>query len=496
MAENKYPIETIRHSAAHLLAQAVKELFPEAKLGIGPNVENGFYYDFDRETAFTPEDLKKLEDRMRRHIKAAEKFEKIEYSEKEARQLLKDEPYKIELMNDLIKEGEKPTFYKHGSFIDLCRGPHVNSTADIKAFSLTKIAAAYWKGNQENKQLQRIYGLAFQTKEELEAYVKRIEEAEKRDHNKIGKQLDLFIISELVGKGLPLLPPKGATIKRILRRFIEDEELKRGYLFTETPVLARSELYKISGHLDHYKDSMFVFESNGEEFVLRPMTCPHQFMIYKSKLRSYRELPIRYAEVSTLFRNEQSGELHGLIRIRQFTLADAHIICRPDQLEEEFKGVVNLIQYVMGVLGFTDFWYRFSRWDPSKKGKYIDNPEAWKKSENIMKKILDEMKINYAEAAGEAAFYGPKLDIQMRNAFGKEDTMFTVQIDFALPERFKMVYTGEDGKEHTPLVIHRASIGCLERTMALLIEKYEGRFPLWLSPIQVKIMTLNDNCIP
>lgn len=484
-------LETLRHSASHVLAQAVKKLYPEVKLGIGPAIAEGFYYDFEKDEPFSSEDLKNIEKEMQKIIDANYKFEKMEKSKAEAKELLKDEPYKL----DLLKDIEKPTFYKDGSFIDLCSGPHVESTGKIKAFKLLRSSAAYWRGDAKNKQLQRIYGTAYESKDGLKEYLDMLKVAEEQNHIKLGKELDLFVTSEVVGQGLPLLTPKGATLRRILQRFIEDEELRRGYQYTSTPVLAKSDLYKMSGHLDHYRDSMFVFEANGEEMVLRPMTCPHQFMIYKSRLRSYRELPLRYAEVANLFRNEASGELHGLIRIRQFTLADAHIICTPEQLQDEFEGVLDLIKYVMDCLGFKNYWYRFSKWDPKRKDKYIDNPTAWDESQRTMKKILDKMKLEYKEADGEAAFYGPKLDIQMKNLFGKEDTIFTVQIDFALPERFDMSYEGADNKKHRPMVIHRSSIGCLERTMAMLIEQYAGKFPLWLSPVQVKVLTMNENVV-
>lgn len=482
-------LEILRHSTAHVLAIAVKELFPKVKLGIGPAIEEGFYYDFEREEPFTPSDLKKITKKMREIINRDEKFEKITKTKAEAKELLKSESYKLELLEEI----DKPIFYKTGEFIDLCAGPHINSTKDIKAFKLLKVSGAYWKGDSKNKQLQRIYGVSFPSKEELEDYLTLIEEAKKRDHIKLGKELGLYIVHPAIGKGLPLFTPKGATIKRILQRWIEDEEIKRGYLYTDTPILAKTELYKISGHLDHYKDKMFIFKTDeNEEVALRPMTCPYQFMIYKSKTRSYKELPIKYAETSILFRKELSGELHGLIRIWQFTLADAHIICKPDQIESEFEKVLEFINYIMKTLGFKDYWYRFSKWDPKNKEKYIDNPKAWEKSEATMKKILDKHKFKYKEIKDDAAFYGPKLDIQMKNVWGKEDTIFTVQIDFALPERFDMTYEGEDGKKHRPMVIHRSSIGCYERTIAMLIEHYAGHFPLWLAPIQVTLMTITD----
>ena len=481
-------LEKLRHSCSHVLAQAVKKLFPNAKLGIGPAIEEGFYYDFDN-VEFKEEDLEKIEQEMSKIIKENQDFKKLEVTSKKAEEMLKGKPYKLELLNEL--EG-KPSFYQNNEFIDLCKGPHLKSTGEIEAFKLLKIAGAYWKGDSNRPMLQRIYGIVFKTKKELRQHLHLLKEAEKRNHIKLGKELDLFVINETVGKGLPLLTPKGATIKRVLRRFIEDEELKRGYEFTETPVLAKSDLYKISGHLDHYRESMFIFEANKEELVLRPMTCPHQFMIYKSKLRSYKDLPLRYAEIAELFRNEQTGELHGLLRVRQFTLTDAHIICMPEQLEKEFEDVLDLVQYVMKTLGFEDYWYRFSKWDPKSKGKYIDNPKAWEESQKVMKKIIDKLKLKYVEAEGEAAFYGPKLDVQMRNVYGKEDTIFTIQIDFALPERFDLTYESSNGKKERPMVIHRASMGALERTMAMLIEHYAGKFPAWLSPVQVVLMTVTD----
>jgi threonyl-tRNA synthetase len=479
--------QALKHSASHLLASAVLELFPKAKPAIGPAIEDGFYYDFDN-LEITESDLKKIEKKMRQIAEKNSKFTKKQLSKAEAEKLVKNN-YKKEILSEIKN---KITFYTHDKFTDLCEGPHIDSTKELRHFKLMKIAGAYWRGNSKNKMLTRIYGIIFPTEKELKEHLFFLEEAKKRDHVKLGKQLDLFVINEAVGKGLPLLTPRGATLKRILRRFIVDEELKRGYQYTETPVMAKSELYKISGHLDHYKDSMFIFESNGEEMALRPMTCPHQFMIYKSKLRSYRELPIKYAEVAELFRNEQTGELHGLMRVRQFTLADAHIICMPEQLEKEFEEVVNLVQYVMKSLGFKDYWYRFSKWDPNNKEKYIDDPKAWADSQKMMKKIIDKLKIKYEEEDGEAAFYGPKLDVQMKNVYGKEDTIFTIQIDFALPERFDMKYEGQDGRKHRPMIIHRSSIGALERTMAMLIEHYAGKLPLWLSPVQVKVLTVAD----
>jgi len=487
-------LDIIRHSTSHIMAAAIRRIFPEAKFAIGPTIENGFYYDFDLDKeSISESDLKKIENLMEEIIRQKSDFKKSSLNIKEALELMKNQPYKQELIEELGKNGEtEVSFYQVGDFADLCRGPHVDSTKELGHFKLLSVAGAYWRGNVKNKMLTRIYGTAFASQKELGEYLKLKAEAEAGNHIKIGKELDLYTINEVVGKGLPLLTPKGATIKRILRRFTEDEEIKRGYEFTDTPIMARSELYKISGHLDHYRESMFVFKTEEDEMVLRPMTCPHQFMVYKRKAWSYRELPVRYAETATLFRNELSGELHGLVRIRQFTLADAHIICRPDQLEQEFEGVLNLIKYLLDCLNIKNYWYRFSKWDPQNKEKYIDNPKAWEDSQTALKKILDKNKIEYVEAENEAAFYGPKLDVQLKNVFGKEDTFFTIQIDFALPERFDMYYIDQSGRKVRPMVIHRASIGCYERTMALLIEQYAGEFPLWLAPVQVKILPISE----
>jgi threonyl-tRNA synthetase len=493
MAKDKKALETLRHSASHVLAHAVKDLFPKVKLGIGPSIEDGFYYDFEKKEPFTPEDLKKIAKRMKEIVKEDQSFKCNKVSPIEAKKLLKDEPYKLDLLKDLIKLKQKPSFYTNGKFTDLCSGPHVKSTREVRAFKLLKTAGAYWRGDSKNRQLQRIYGTAFFSKDELKAHIRRLEEAEKRDHNKLGRRLGLFITSEFVGQGLPLFTPKGTKILKILQNFVEDEEEKRGYLLTMTPIMAKSDLYKISGHWDHYKEGMFIIENAGDEMALRPMTCPFQFQIYKSQKRSYRDLPIKYNETSTLFRNEESGEMHGLIRLRQFTISEGHIICTMDQLAEEFANFVDLTSYILNTLGLKDFWYRFSKRDPNnKKGKYIDNPKAWEQSEKNMKKILDKLKLKYVEADDEAAFYGPKLDIQMKNVHGKEDTLITIQVDFALPERFDMKYTDENNNEKRPIVIHRTSIGCYERTLALLIEHYAGKFPLWLSPVHVRLLPIAD----
>ncbi len=487
--------DAVRHSISHVLAYAVKRLFPETKLAIGPSIATGFYYDFDKDVAFSAQDLEKLEAEMKKIIKENPSIEKFELPRDEALELMKDEPYKVELINDL-DEDEIISFYKIGEFTDLCAGPHVMSLKPIKAIKLTRSAGAYWKGDEKNKMLTRIYGTAFLKKSELDEYLEAIEEAKKRDHNKLGRELKLFTTDENVGQGLPLLMPKGAKIVQTLQRWVEDEEERRGYVLTKTPLMAKSDLYKISGHWDHYKDGMFVLgdeEKDEEVFALRPMTCPFQYTIYNAEQHSYRDLPIRYGETSTLFRNESSGEMHGLIRVRQFTLADGHLIVTPEQLEEEFKGVLELIQYLMKTLGIDeDISYRFSKWDPNNTEKYINDPEAWNKTQDTMRTILDHLKINYVEADDEAAFYGPKLDLQCRNVHGKEDTLFTVQIDFALAERFDMSYIDKNGEKKRPYIIHRSSIGCYERTLAMLIEKYAGAFPTWLSPVQVKVLPISD----
>jgi len=491
-------IEIIRHSTSHITASAIQKLFKEVKFAIGPTIENGFYYDLDLHERITSEDLPRIEKKMKELIKKDLKFEKKELEIKKAIELFKKlkQPYKVELIKDLEKEkNKKVTIYTVGDFIDLCKGPHVKSTKEIRfdAFKLTSLAGAYWKGNEKNKMLQRIYGVAFNTKKELNDYLKEQKEAEKRDHRKIGKELDLFIFSDLIGKGLPLLTPKGSIIRYELEKFIIEEETKRGYLHVYTPDLAKLELYKKSGHWQHYKESMYpLINIDNEDYVLRPMACPHHFMLYNSRPRSYRELPLRYAEIVKQYRKEQSGELSGLIRLMAFSLVDGHLVCRPDQVEKEFKDVLKLIQYNMKVLGIKDYWYRFSKWDSKNKEKYTDNPKAWQETEKLMKKILDGLKLKYVEAKDEAAFYGPKTDIQIRNVNKKEETLFTVQIDFDMPKKFDMTYIDKDGKKQTPIVIHRASIGCIERTMAFLIEQYAGAFPTWLSPVQTQIIPISQ----
>lgn len=489
--------KAFRHTAAHILAQAVKRLFPSVKLAIGPAIDSGFYYDFDTGTPFSNEDLKAIEKEMKKIVKENLEIERFELPRDEAIKLMKEagEHYKVELIEDL-DEGETISFYKQGDFVDLCAGPHLMSTKNVKAFKLISSAGAYWKGSEKNKMLSRIYGTAYTKKADLNEHLERLEEAKKRDHNRLGRELGLFTTSDYIGQGLPLLMPKGAKIVQTLQRFVEDEEEKRGYLLTKTPLMAKSDLYRISGHWDHYKDGMFVLgdeEKDEEVMALRPMTCPFQFMIYKSSQKSYRDLPLRYAETSTLFRNESSGEMHGLIRVRQFTISEGHLVCTPEQLSNEFKGVVDLINYMMSTLGIEgDISYRFSKWDPTNSEKYIGTKEQWESSQKIMQEILDEIGLDYKEEEGEAAFYGPKLDIQFKNVHGKEDTIITVQIDFALAERFEMFYVDKDNQKKYPYVIHRTSVGCYERTLAMLIEKYAGVFPLWLAPTQVKVLPISE----
>ena len=491
----------LRHTASHIMAQAVKRLYPEARLAIGPAIENGYYYDFDIDKTFTGEDLEKIEKEMEKIVKEDLKLERFTLPREEAMKFMeeKGEPYKVELIRDL-PEDAIISFYKQGEFTDLCAGPHIPSTGKVKAFKLTQVAGAYWRGNEKNKMLQRIYGTAFLKKNEMDEYLAALEEARKRDHNKLGRELEYFTTVDYIGQGLPILMPKGAKVIQLLQRFVEDEEERRGYMLTKTPFMAKRELYKISGHWDHYRDGMFVmgdpakFEDPSEEiFALRPMTCPFQFQVYLNRLRSYRELPMRFNETSTLFRNESSGEMHGLIRVRQFTISEGHLACMPEQLEEEFAGCVDLAIFMLKAVGLdSDVSYRFSKWDPNNKEKYIGTAEQWEEVQGRMREILNDLKIPYTEAVGEAAFYGPKLDIQIKNVFGKEDTLITVQIDFLLAEKFGMVYVDRDGQKKHPYVIHRTSIGCYERTLALLIEKYAGALPTWLAPEQVKILPIID----
>ncbi len=491
-AEEK--LEIMRHSASHVMAEAVLSLFPEAKFAIGPAIEDGFYYDFDLPRSLTPEDLPVIENKMAEIIKANLPFKHREITKEEAKKLFAAQPYKLELIEEI--PDDKVVIYEQGNFIDLCRGPHVASTGEIKAFKLMSIAGAYWRGDEHNTMLQRIYGIAFNSQKELDEYLTLQEEIKKRDHRKIGKDLDLFVFSNLVGKGLPIFTEKGSIIRRELERFVVDEELKRGYKHIYTPDLANVELYKTSGHYPYYKETMYpVMKIDEEELILRPMTCPHHYQYYASKPRSYRELPFRIAELAKQFRYEKSGELIGLTRVRLFCLADSHIICQKEQAVSEINQVMDLIEYIAGVLGYkagVDYRYRLSLGDRKDTKKYFQDDEAWDYAENVFREVLIQRKANYFEAGDEAAFYGPKIDIQMKNVAGKEDTAFTVQYDFVGPKRFNLTYIDSDGKEKEPIVIHRSSIGAIERTMAFLIEHYAGAFPTWLSPVQVKIIPVAD----
>ncbi len=499
--KDKDGLDVYRHTCSHVLAQAVKAIFPTCALAIGPVIENGFYYDIDFRTPITMDDLEKIEAEMKKIIRADFRIERTELKREDALRIMNgyDEPYKAELI-EAIPEGETVSFYRQGNFTDLCRGPHLPSTGRIKAFKLTSVTGAYWRGDEKNKMLTRIYGTAFEKKADLDAYLAALEEARKRDHNKLGRELGIFMTEETIGQGLPILMPKGAKIMQILSRFVEDEEERRGFMLTKTPYMAKSDLYKISGHWYHYRDKMFVLgdpDKEGEEdvYALRPMTCPFQYQIFKNGLKSYRDLPVRYAETATEFRNEASGEMHGLIRVRQFTLSDGHIICTPEQIEDEFKRCLDLSYYFLDCLGMkNDVTFRFSKRGKNKE-KYIDNDEAWNRTESKMKEILDDIGLEYVEAEDEAAFYGPKLDIQAKNVFGKEDTIITIQLDFAAGESFDMRYIDQNGEKKTPFVIHRSSIGCYERTLAMLIEKYAGAFPLWIAPVQVKILNVTDRSL-
>lgn len=486
-----------RHTCSHILAQAVSNIFPTVKLAIGPSIENGFYYDFDFVTSISRDDFDKIEQEMKRIIKANFPIERLEYSKTEAEEILlkKNQTYKLELLSD-IPEGEKITFYRQGDFQDLCIGAHLTHTGKVKAFKLTSLTGAYWRGSEKNKMLTRIYGTAFEKDSQLQEYLEQLEEAKQKDHNKLGRELGLFMTDENIGQGLALLMPKGAKVIQILQRFVEDEEEKRGYVFTKTPIMTKPNLFITSGHLEHYKDKMFCADEGSEdELYMRPMTCPFQFSIYNNGLKSYRDLPIRYSETSTLFRKEASGEMHGLIRLRQFTLSDGHIVCTKKQLESEFKSTFDLVMFMLKTFKLEeDVTFRFSRWDPNDPKKYIGTKKEWEHTEKIMENLLQKAKIQYTDGWGEAAFYGPKLDVQIKNVFGKEDTIITIQIDFSLAKKFKMKYINEKGEEATPLIIHRSSIGCYERTLAILIEKYNGAFPVWFAPEQVRILSLTDRC--
>lgn len=486
-----------RHTVSHVLAEAVKRLYPEAKLAIGPSIDTGFYYDFDM-PPLTREDLDKIEAEMKKIIKEGARLEKFTLPREEAVKFMEErqEPYKVELIRDLPEEAVI-SFYRQGEFVDLCAGPHLMSTRPIKAFKLISSSGAYWRGSEKNKMLTRIYGTAFTKKEELNEYLEYLENIKKRDHNKLGRDMELFTTVDVIGQGLPLLMPKGAKIIQTLQRWIEDEEERRGYMRTKTPLMAKKDLYEISDHWNHYKEGMFVLgdesDPESEVFALRPMTCPFQYYVYKASQKSYRDLPCRYGETSTLFRNEDSGEMHGLTRVRQFTISEGHLIVTPEQVEEEFAGCLDLARYCLKTLGIEeDVTYRFSKWDPNNKDKYLGDAAQWERTQDRMREILTHLGVEFTEEEGEAAFYGPKLDIQIKNVYGKEDTIITIQLDFALAERFDMYYVDKDGEKKRPFIIHRTSMGCYERTLATLIEKYEGLFPTWLCPEQVRVLPISE----
>ena len=487
-------IHVARHTASHVLAEAIKRVYKDAKLAIGPSTDSGFYYDFDN-IEITNEGLRKIENIMKNIIVSNAEMKTYVLSKEEAIEKMKDEPYKLELINELA-EDEKISFYDNGAFVDMCRGPHVLNLKDIGAVKLISVTGAYWRGSEKNKMLTRIYGTCFKTEAEVEEHLAKLEDAKNRDHNKLGREMEFFTTVDYIGQGLPILLPKGAKVIQLLQRFVEDTEAKHGWQLTKTPFMAKSDLYKISGHWDHYKDGMFVLgdeSKDTEVFALRPMTCPFQYQVFLNRGRSYRDLPMRLNETSTLFRNEASGEMHGLIRVRQFTISEGHLMCTPEQLEGEFKHCLELANYMLKCLGlYEDVSYRFSKWDPDNKEKYIGTAEQWDEAQGIMEKILNNLGITYKEGIGEAAFYGPKLDIQIKNVFGKEDTLITIQIDQLLSEKFGMEYVDKDGAKKNPYIIHRTSIGCYERTLALLIEKYAGALPLWIAPTQIKLLTIAD----
>ena len=497
--EDKDGRHVFNHTAAHVLAQAVKRLFPDAKLTIGPAIESGFYYDFDSETPFSADVLKKLEDEMKKIVKENLLIERFTLPREEAIAFMteREEPYKVQLIKEL-PEGEIISFYRQGEYVDLCAGPHLYATGAVKAFKLTQCTGAYWKGDQSNKMLQRVYGVAFPNKEGLNAHLTQLEEAKKRDHNKLGRDLEYFTTVDVIGQGLPIIMPKGSRVIQTLQRWVEDEEQKRGYLLTKTPLMAKRDLYRISGHWDHYRDGMFILGDADDEtkecFALRPMTCPFQYQVFLNKKRSYRDLPMRLGETSTLFRNEDSGEMHGLIRVRQFTISEGHLVLRPEQLEEEFRGCLELAKYCLDTVGMLeDCTFRFSQWDPARAGiKYEGTPEQWEEAQRVMGNILDNLGVKYDIGIDEAAFYGPKLDIQYKNVFGKEDTIVTIQIDMLLAEKFGMEYVDSDGQLKKPYIIHRTSLGCYERTLAYLIEKYAGALPTWMAPVQAKFLPMGD----
>ncbi len=496
-AKDPEGLAALRHTTSHVLAEAVKRVFPDAKLAIGPSIEEGFYYDFDHE-AFSREDLDKLEAEMKKIVKEGARLEKFLLPREEAIRFMeeKGEPYKVELIRDLPQDAEI-SFYRQGEFVDLCAGPHLMSTKGVKAFKLTSSSMAYWRGDSNKARLQRIYGTAYSSKEELAAHLERMEDARRRDHNKLGREMELFTTVDVIGQGLPLLMPKGAKMIQTLQRWIEDlEDNEWGYIRTKTPLMAKSDLYKISGHWDHYKEGMFVMgdeEKDKEVFALRPMTCPFQYYVYKATQHSYRDLPLRYGETSTLFRNEDSGEMHGLTRVRQFTISEGHLIVRPDQMVEEFKGCLALAKHCLQTLGVEeDVTYHLSKWDPDNREKYIGEPEVWEQTQQHMRDIMNELQIPYVEDVGEAAFYGPKIDINARNVYGKEDTMITIQWDALLAEQFDMYFIDQNGDKVRPYIIHRTSMGCYERTLAWLVEKYAGKFPTWLCPEQVRVLPISE----
>lgn len=487
-----------RHTASHILAQAIKRLYPEAMLAIGPAISDGFYYDIDLDHRITEDDLEAIEHEMKKIVKEKLPIERYTLPRNEAIAFMREagEPYKVELIEDL-PDDEPISFYRQGTFTDLCAGPHLMTTGGVKAVKLLQVSGAYWRGSEKNKMLQRIYGTCFPNKKQLKDHLERLEEAKKRDHNKLGRELGYFTTVDYIGQGLPILLPKGAKVIQILSRMVEDEEERRGYQITKTPYMAKADLYRISGHLTHYRDSMFILgdpdDPESECFALRPMTCPFQFQAYLTETRSYRDLPIRYNETSTLFRNESSGEMHGLIRVRQFTISEGHLIVRPDQLEEEIIGTLDLANDMLRILGLNDdVSYRVSLWDPENSEKFIGEAEQWEQAQKAITDILDKQSIPYAIGVGEAAFYGPKIDIQIKNVFGKEDTLITIQVDFQLAEQFGMYYTDRDGSRKLPTIIHRTSVGCYERTLALLIEKYAGAMPLWLAPEQIRILAIGE----
>lgn len=494
-------LEMLRHSCSHVLAKAVSKIFEGAKNAIGPAIDDGFYYDFDINESITPEIFGKIEKEMKKIIAQNQEFKKVVVSRQQALEMFHDNLFKLDLITNMPENEEISLYYLGDDWYDLCRGPHISSTKELRnfAFKINRVSGAYWRGDEKNKMLQRVYVYGFENDEALKSHIAKIEDALKRDHNKLGRELELFTTVDMIGQGLPILLPKGAKIVQLLQRFVEDEEQKRGWQITKTPFMAKSDLYKVSGHWDHYKDGMFVLgdeEKDREVFALRPMTCPFQYQAYLNKSRSYKDLPLRYNETSTLFRNESSGEMHGLIRVRQFTISEGHLMCTPEQLEEEFKSCLELCIFMLKTLGlYEDASYRFSQWDPENREKYIGTEEQWAEAQSKMEKILKNLNVPYKVGVGEAAFYGPKLDIQIKNVWGKEDTLITIQIDQMLAEKFGMEYTDKDGLKKNPYIIHRTSIGCYERTLAYLIEKYAGAFPLWLAPVQVKVLNINDNVL-